>query len=120
MAADTVVKELRELKYDPILYPNGFVGFKYTIPHGRFRNQEVEIVLEVKQFPDIPPSGPYIKPYLLPITGNAGTHPFGGIHQRNKPSVEFQYWSRPFPEWDKTDKNMQVYLAFLRTLFDFE
>ena len=120
MAADTVVKELRELKYDPILYPNGFVGFKYTIPHGRFRNQEVEIVLEVKQFPDIPPSGPYIKPYLLPITGNAGTHPFGGIHQRNIPSVEFQYWSRPFPEWDKTDKNMQVYLAFLRTLFDFE
>ncbi len=106
--------------YEPITYSNGFVGFKFTIPHGRFRDKEVEIALDISQFPEIPPSGPYIKPHLLPITGATGEHPLGRVHDRKKPTQEFQYWSRPCNGWDQTEKNMKVYIAFLRTLFDFE
>ena len=120
MGAEIVIKELNDLNLESILYPNGFVGFKYTIPLGRFRNQQIEIALEVSNFPDIPPSGPYIKPFLLPINAVQGDHPFCGIHIRNQPTTEFQYWSRPVEGWDQTNKSMTVYLAFLRTLFDFE
>ena len=120
MGAEAATKELKTLNIQPIPYPNGFVGFRYTIPHGRFRNKEIEIALDVSNFPDIPPPGPNIKPFLLPINTAQGDHPFCGIHIRNTPTAEFQYWSRPLNGWDQTKKTMAVYLAFLRTLFDFE
>ena len=114
-------KQLNDLGFATTRLVDGFIAFRYNIPHGRFRDQIVEIALQAPPtFPDIPPSGPYIKPHLLPITGGGGVHPFGAIHQRNVPTREFQYWSRPCKDWDQTDKNMEVYLAFLRTLFDFE
>src|ERR1700742_980663 len=103
MGAETVITQLKGLNIEPIQYPNGFVGFKYTIPLGRFRNQEVEIALDAPNFPDIPPPGPHIKPFLLPINAAQGDHPFFGIHIRNTPTAEFQYWSRPVEEWDQTD-----------------
>jgi hypothetical protein len=120
MSVEIAFKQLEELGYKPVKQPHNMVSFEFTVPHGRFRNQEVVIALQVPQFPDVPPSGPYIKPFLLPINTQSKVHPLGGIHQRNLPTNEFQYWSRPFPEWDKTDKTMRTYLAFLRTLFDFE
>ena len=95
-----------------------YVCFQYKIPHGRFKEQIIEIALNAPQFPLIPPSGPYIKPHLLPFE-NGGSHPSGGIHQRNLPTSEFQYWSRPFANWDKSNKDIKTYLAFIRTLFDF-
>ncbi|MBI2417416.1 MAG: hypothetical protein HYV28_05840 [Ignavibacteriales bacterium] len=112
-------RQLEELGYKSYQL-KGFVCFNYIIPHGRFRNQEVEIALEAPQFPLIPPSGPTFKPHLLPITNGGGVHPFGGIHQRNLPTSDWQYWSRPFTNWNNTEKNAKTYLAFLRTLLDFE
>jgi hypothetical protein len=56
----------------------------------------------------------------MPITGCGGLHPNGGIHQFNRPTTEFQYWSRPFNNWNNSEKNAKEYISFLRTLFDFE
>ena len=120
MATETMINQLEELGYKIVRYPHEFVGFLFTIPHGRFRNQQVEIALQSPDFPDIPPPGPYIKPFLLPIKPAAGDHPYCGVHDRKLPTEEFQYWSRTFPEWDLTDRTMRTYLAFLRKLFDFE
>ncbi len=121
MNIDEMERQLNSLGVTTTRLGNGFLAFQFKIPHGRFRNKTVEIALQVPPtFPDIPPSGPYIKPHLLPNTGGGGTHPFGGIHERSEPTTEFQYWSRPCNGWDQTDKDMKVYLAFLRTLFDFE
>jgi hypothetical protein len=93
--------------------------FKFIVPLGRFKGREIEIALQGQQFPMLPPSGPHIKPHLLPITGGGGTHPFGGIHDRKLPTQEFQYWSRPFKGWT-SGMTVDDYLAFLRTLLDFE
>lgn len=120
MAADIAIKQLEQLGYAAVHYPNKVVGFLYIIPHGRFRGQQVEIALQVPNFPDIPPPGPNIKPFLLPINPKHGAHPFFGVHVRNIPDASFQYWSRPFLGWDQTEKTMEIYIAFLRTLFDFE
>lgn len=112
-------RQLSELGYMPSIIDNRFVVFNFRVPLGKFKDRKIEIALEAPQFPLNPPSGPYIKPHLMPISGGGGVHPNGGIHQRNLPSQEFQYWSRPFPNWNNSEKNAKEYLAFIRTLFDF-
>jgi len=119
MAADILFNQLVEMGYQPVMHPNEFVIFRFVIPHGRFRDREVEVALQAPNYPDIPPPGPHFKPHLLPITGGGGAHPLGAIHG-SPMGTEWQYWSRPLTGWDQTAKNSEVYLAHLRTLLDFE
>ena len=120
MGMEILESQLGEAGYETWRLDKNFVAFKFLIPHGRFRGKTVDIALQAPNFPEIPPSGPHIKPHLLPITGGGGVHPFGGIHARNQPNADFQYWSRPFKSWKNSKMNVQEYLAFLRTLLDFE
>lgn len=116
-------RQLSELGYSPIIVENTnrkFVKFEFLIPVGRFKGKEVEIALEAPNFPLNPPSGPFLKPHLMPISGGGGTHPTGGIHAMNLPTSDYQYWSRPFSNWKNSEMTAKVYLAFIRTLFDFE
>lgn len=113
-----ILNQLLDKGFNAWMHTNNFVCFKYKIPHGRFKGQEIEIALQAPQFPNLPPSGPYIKPHLLPISGGGGSHPFGGIHDRKKPTADFQYWSRPFRGWT-SGMSISDYLGFLNTLFDF-
>lgn len=114
-------RQLIEAGFETTRYSNGFVSFRYEIPVGRFSGQIVEIALDAPNFPLIPPSGPYIKPFILPINANGGQHPLCGIHDRSIPTAEFQYWSRPCIVWqDCKRKDIKTYIAFLRSLFDFE
>jgi hypothetical protein len=120
MGTDEMEKQLKAMGYTPVKYTTGdFISFLYKVPHGQFKGQEIEVALQAPQFPDIPPSGPYIKPLLLPFKGDGNQHPYDGVHDRKIPTPEFQYWSRPFPGWDETEKTMEVYLSFLRRLLDF-
>ncbi|NVM64181.1 hypothetical protein FHW88_002509 [Mucilaginibacter sp. SG538B] len=125
MGIQDIVQQLIELGYEPQIYPEspnypgGFVSFKFKVPHGRFIGQEVEVALNAPQFPMIPPSGPYIKPHLLPIKPFGPQPPFDGIHARMVPTNDFQYWSRPFHGWNESGKTVKDYICFLRTLFDF-
>jgi len=112
-------RQLSVLGYSSTIIDNRFVVFNFKVPTGRFKDKEIEIALEAPQFPLNPPSGPYIKPHIMPITGGGGEHPNGGIHQMNLPTSEFQYWSRPFQNWNNSEKNAKEYLSFIRTLFDF-
>jgi len=122
---ELIIEQLSELGYevtsypDSPNYPGGFLGIKWTVPVGRFRGQEIEVALNAPQFPMAPPSGPYIKPHLLPIKGG-NQLPFDGVHERNVPTNDFQYWSRPYQDWATTDQHIRTYLSFLKTLFDFE
>lgn len=103
----------------PFMLEQGFVGFYYEIPIGKFRGQKIVVAFDAPQFPNVAPSGPYIKPFLFPFQAG-GQPPSGGIHNWHKPDSTFQYWSRPFPNWTETGRDMKTYLAFLRTLFDIE
>jgi len=113
-------RQLEDLGYATEIIDNLFVTIKMSIKHGRFKGTVVDIALEAPNFPLNPPSGPYIKPHIMPITGGGGSHPTGGIHDMKKPTPEWQYWSRPFKNWNSSEKTAKEYLAFLRTLFDFE
>jgi len=125
MGADDIKQQLEAQGYQVQIYPGngayagGFVSFKFCIPHGQFMGQEVEIALNAPQFPLVPPSGPYISPHLLPVRPFGQQHPLDGIHARNVPTPDFQYWSRPYNGWNESEKTIKDYLCFLRTLFDF-
>lgn len=120
MGIEDLEAQLQELGYETWRLPPNFVAFKFLIPHGRFRGKQVTIALQGPQFPQIPPSGPHLAPHLLPFNNTRGPHPDHGIHDRMLPSPEFQYWSRPFVRWNQSTMTAGAYLAFLRTLFDFE
>lgn len=125
MGNQEIIKQLTDLGYETKIYPEiqgypgGFVSFIFKVPHGRYKDQEIEVALNAPQFPLIPPSGPYISPQLLPIRPSGPLPPFDGIHDRKVPTASFQYWSRPFNGWNESDKTIKEYIGFLRTLFDF-
>jgi hypothetical protein len=109
MGNQELMSQLQSKGLETWMHTNNFVCFKFIVPLGRFKGQEIEIALQGQQFPMLPPSGPHIKPH----------HPFGGIHDRKVPTQEYQYWSRPFKGWT-SGMTVDDYLAFLRTLLDFE
>lgn len=113
-------RQLEEMGLVVSLAGDNFLFFNYRIPVGKFRDKDIELGFEAPQFPLNPPSGLIIKPHLLPVSGGGGAHPNGGIHSRPFPSAEWQYWSRPFPGWGNCEKNAKTYMAFVRSLFDFE
>jgi len=117
MAKIEFINQLQALGFTVQEPATDFVSFEYEIPVGRFTGQKVEMALQVNDsFPMNAPPGPHFKPHLLPVTGGGGTHPYGAIH--NSPlGSEWQYWSRPFKERNRSKKDVKTYLAHIRNLF---
>lgn len=97
------------------------VHFEYDVAIGRFAGTKVRIGLVVPgDFPMTPPSGPYVSPRLLPISGGGGSHPTGGVHDWdhfNAAGGEWEYWSRPFEGWGQSRKTVGAYMAHICNLW---
>ena len=118
MAKVDFINQLKALGYEPQELNSNFVSIDYTIPVGKFIGQKVAMAFENPgSFPLAPPHGPHFNQQLLSI-GRAGIHPYGGVH-RSKLGIEWQHWSRPFNEWNKTDKTVRTYLAHIRNILNF-
>jgi hypothetical protein len=99
------------------------VYFDYQVPAGCYAGQTVKLGFQVPpDFPTTPPSGPHTSPCLRP-SDQPGAHPNGGRHTSqaqpfaNELGGNWQYWSRPCNEWDKTNKTVSVYMAFIAKLW---
>jgi len=68
-------------------------------------------------FPANCPSGPHIKPELLALK-NGGEHPDGSIQASQQFGAGWQYWSRPFPNWNGSGRTGKVYMEHIDRLFD--
>lgn len=119
MARKDFIEQLQALGYAVEDKGENQLAFPYTVPVGKFANQEIQIGFVVgDDFPFTPPSGPHISPRLLPINpAGAVPHPAGGVHE-SPFGPEWQYWSRPFPNWQTTDRTVRTYMAHIRHLFD--
>lgn len=119
MARQDFVDQLKALGYQPQELGENRLCFEYTIPVGKFIGQNIRLGLVVgDDFPATPPGGLHISPHLLPLNGNGGVlHPAGGIHASPFGS-DWQYWSRPCPDWPKTDRTVRVYMAYIRRLLE--
>jgi hypothetical protein len=119
MAYQDFVDGLRALGYEVEERGANRITFLYPVPVGKFAGQTITVGYEVPgDFPANPPSGPHIKPRLHPISGGNGSHPLGGIHEREAFGPEFQYWSRPMHHWATTKRTVKDVIAFLHKLFD--
>lgn len=117
---DLFQEQLHELGVETSSPAPGFIAFKFQVPHGRFEGKQISIAVQAPKFPLIPPSGIFVSPHIMPISGGGGNHPEGGIHNQRQPNDEYQYWSRPYKEWNKSSMTVVDYLGFIRTLFDFK
>lgn len=116
MAKSDFIEQAQALKFNVKELAPDFVLLEYEVPVGKFQGQNVQMAFQVHDsFPMTPPPGPHFKPLLLPISGGGGAHPYGAIH--NSPlGPEWEYWSRPFKDWNRTDKTVRTYLAHIKNL----
>lgn len=119
---EAFAQELRDLGFDVVQHGN-FVIFDYPIDVGPLAGQTVKIGLDATGHPHSPPSGPFVSPRLLPMRPDATPAPLGGVHEaggRGFPDStgEWQYWSRPFTEWNQHGRSARAYIdVHLRRLF---
>jgi hypothetical protein len=95
----------------------------YLVPVGRFAGKQVRHGFVVPgDFPMTPPSGPHVSPHIHPLKAD-GQHPTGGIHSahaavfQNALGGEWQYWSRPYPEWPRSKKTAGAYMGHVFKLW---
>jgi len=112
---------LQELGYEVAELPDGHLWFRYTVEVGKFAGTTVDIGLVIPDdFPINVPHGPHVRPHIHEV-GKKGEHPTGGIHPSPKHSKHFgsdwQHWSRPYKQWSQSNRDVAVYMSFLRQLW---
>jgi len=118
MARQDFIDQLKALGYLPEDLGANRVWFPYMIPVGKFFEQEIKLGVVVgEDFPATPPGGIHLSPHLLPINAS-GIHPDGAIHDNREFGSGWQYWSRPFPDWNNTNRTVRTYMAHVRHLFE--
>ena len=118
MARKDFIDQLKALGHAVEQPAEDRIAFAYVPRIGRFRGKELTLGFVVgNDFPANCPSGPHIKPELLPLK-NGGEHPDGGIQASQQFGEGWQYWSRPFPNWNGSGRTAKVYMEHIDRLFD--
>jgi hypothetical protein len=119
MARKHFVEQLKAMGFSVEEIGEDRVAFPFTVAVGKFAGKEIRLGFVVPgDFPDTPPSGPHISPQLLPFNNTSQKHPEGGIHKSDPFGQDWQYWSRPCPNWATTDRSVRAYMAHIVHLFD--
>ena len=110
---------LAALGFEPAVLPEkpDHVTINYEVETGRFAGKRVEHGFVVPaDFPLTPPSGPHVSPHIHPVN-SGGPHPTGSI-QASPFGGEWQYWSRPVPDWAAGKKTVAAYMSHIWRLWD--
>lgn len=122
MSSQDFVDGLTALGYEPrdLQLEPRVIAFCYTILVGSRAGESIDLALAVPgDFPLQSPSGPHVRPHLLPFNGTSDPHPVGGVHAaRDGVPAEWQYWSRPYPEWATSDRSARAYMGHIHHLFE--
>lgn len=120
------VEGLRALGYEPARLPDlkDHIAFDYVVESGKFEGTRVRLGFVIPpDFPMTPPSGPYVSPEIHTIKTD-GAHPFGAVHKdQARPfdqatGNQWQYWSRPFPNWPASKRTVATYMSHIWKLWD--
>jgi len=109
MAADDFIGQLKVLGYE-VTMADQYALFPFCVPIGRLIRQEVRLGLFAPaDFPLTPPPGPHVSPRI--------DHPHGACHASHL-GPDWVYWSRPFPGWSASTRDVRAYMAHVRRLFE--
>lgn len=120
MARVHFVEQLKSLGFSPTV-DGEKVRFEYKIELGRFAPTIIQLGFVVgDDFPANAPTGPHLTPRLLPIyTGGDKLHEQGGgVHESTAFGADWQYWSRPYTQWNESGRTVREYLSHIRHLFE--
>ncbi|MGH2638513.1 MAG: hypothetical protein ACRDF4_04425, partial [Rhabdochlamydiaceae bacterium] len=120
MSKKDFVDELKALGYQPDDKTNPqFVIFDYDIQNGSKIGQRIKLAFGVQDdFPLNPPGGPHVSPRLFPFSpGGSLPHPRGAVNP-SPLGGDWEYWSRPYPNWNATDRTVRTYMRYIRRLFE--
>ena len=98
----------------------------YIVQSGRFAGRSVRLGFIVPpDFPMTTPTGPHVSPRIHPFhPGSDLGHPLGGVHESQAaPFVQgaggdWQYWSRPCPDWATGKKTAAAYMSHIYRLWE--
>ena len=108
MGPEEFVRQLRDLGFE-VQVVQGLAVFPYAVPVGSRAGEQVQLGLAIPpDFPASPPPGPHVSPRL--------GHPQGAVSD-SLLGVDWEYWSRPFPDWPRTERSVRAYMVHVRTLF---
>lgn len=111
-------EQLQKLGFDVIEKENK-LSFPFKVQTGRLKGQEITLGFILSgDFMLNPPSGPHVRPRLLPTHPQPAPHPVGGVHDSPQFGPEWQYWSRPIQHWAETRRNAADYMAHIHRLFE--
>ena len=111
MARIDFINQLKSLGYDTQEI-NGILCFRYLIPIGKNKGHEVLLGVNVQEdFPMNCPTGLHfnsggISEWKEPVN-NVSDSPIG---------AGWRYWSRTFPDWNRTEKSVKAFLAHVRNI----
>lgn len=119
--------QLEKLGYDPEteigLNGGQIVCVRHEVEVGPLAGATVKLGLNnAHLFPLLAPTGPLVSPRILPINRYGSKHPYDKIHPAETgnlwdPGGDWQYWSRPFWDWEDSDRNALAYMGHVRELF---
>lgn len=109
MGPDDFLDQLKQLGYE-LAMADQYALFAFEVPLGRLIGDEVRLGLFAPaDFPLSPPPGPHVSPRI--------NHPDGACHASHL-GPDWVYWSRPFPEWNRSTRDVRAYMAHIRRLFE--
>jgi len=124
--AEVFIEGLRELGYNPEALPNkpDHVVIDYEVESGKFAGKKLRQGFVVPaDFPLTTPSGPHLSEQIHPVK-SGGEHPTGGVHRDQASPFQqalggdWQYWSRPIPDWTTRKKTVVAYMGHIRRLWE--
>jgi hypothetical protein len=116
---EAFVAGLIALGYEPVVLADkpDRVTFDYVVETGKHAGRKVRLGFVVPgDFSATCPSGPHVSPQIHPI-GQQGGHPTGAVNASDF-GGDWQYWSRPFPEWAKSKRTVAAYMSYIWRLWD--
>ncbi len=113
MAKSDFIAELKALGFNVQEPDEHRVLWEYAVPVGRNIGKKLQIGFEVpNDYPMSCPTGPHFK--SVGITN--WVEPLNNIHPSPTFGDTWRYWSRPFPDWNRTDRKMKIYFAHIKNL----
>ncbi len=114
MARTDFIEQLKSLGYETQEESNGMVVFNYTIPVGKNLGTTLRIAFQVRDdYPMNCPPGPHFESVKIANWNE----PNSNIH-KSPLGDNWRYWSRPFPDWNRTERTVKVYFAHIRNLLN--
>ena len=123
---ETFIHSMSDLGYIPRAIPGkpDHVVIDYEVQCGKFSGTKVLLGFVVPaDFPVTTPSGPHVSPHIHSINAE-GQHPAGRVFQTQAMPFQeaiggqWQYWSRPHPNWLTSRKTVTAYMSHIWRLWE--